>query len=84
MDQADWPPRALAVMRADAAFAQGRGISAPDLRALVVCEMANDWQNYAPFIEDRLHATGTYLTNMAPSTEYAGEAELFALSSCVE
>jgi hypothetical protein len=40
--------------------------------------MANDWQNYAPFIEDRLHAT--YLTNMALSTEYAGEAELFALS----
>jgi hypothetical protein len=54
------------------------GVSAPDLRALVVREMTSDWPRYAPFIEDHLHAS--YLATMALSTEYAGEAELFALS----
>ena len=55
-----------------------QGVSSHDLRSHVVEELEVDWLSYRPFIESRL--LPNYLSNMARSSEYVGEAELVALS----
>ena len=48
------------------------------MRSHVVEELKEDWPRYSPFIE--AHLLPNYLSNMARSSEYVGEAELVALS----
>ena len=48
------------------------------MRSHVVEELKEDWPRYSSFIE--AHLLPNYLSNMARSSEYAGEPELVALS----
>jgi hypothetical protein len=55
-----------------------QGVTSRDLRLRAVGRMRADWPHYRPFIED--HLLPNYLSKMARSSEYAGEAELVAIS----